>query len=172
MGTSSPFDLFSRGPSRKPQSQPSSARHPAAAQPPVRSVPSKVAESKPDAPAKKIPEKKPPIDVFPPEMREMIDKIKEMHDQLNRKLEATYAQLGWDPKAIKSFLDNPNNFTPQQWNLLQKERKALLGDMWSKLGKGDQKDFEEKEQRKETEKAAKDRKGKMLGARRNWISMR
>lgn len=106
------------------------------------------------------------------EINEMIEKMKKLHDQLNKQIEDTYQHAGIDDKLIKRYLDNPNNFEGEQWKNLQNQRQALLKTIWTNLGEENLSYVQSKQKEKQIEQAKKERKGKTLGARRNWISMR
>lgn len=131
------------------------------------------------SPASKKPLKTPPSpsnkgdvkgDVSDPEIVQMIEKMKKIHDEIEVKLEETYQKAGLNSRSIKAFLDNPNNFKPKEWERVQSERKSLLSQIWTNLGKAIH--SQDIQAPKGIEKAEKERKGKLLGARRNWISMR
>ncbi|WP_068467681.1 hypothetical protein [Candidatus Protochlamydia phocaeensis] len=108
------------------------------------------------------------------DVADMLVQVRRMHDELDRKLDEVYQKSGWSPKYIKDYLDNPNNFTAKQWGRLEEQRRALMNTL-----KTEEEKVEEAKKAKEpvtppadSSKMGKERRGKMLGARRNWISMR
>lgn len=132
-----------------------------------------------DSPAKKQPEEKkskspsapaPPLKPVPinSEVDELIGKMKTMHDDLERKLDEVYRQNGMDKRTIKNYLDNPSNFTPEQWERVQEDRKLRLETLAKKIGA--ELPTALVEAVKEVKKTDKSRKS--LGVRRNWIPMR
>jgi hypothetical protein len=66
-------------------------------------------------------------------------------------------------------LDNPNNFTSEEWERVQKERQKLLNSLKTEQElKAPEKGELKPEQ---ATKLNKERRSKTIGARRNWISM-
>lgn len=110
------------------------------------------------------------IEALNTEIQTNLNQVRDLHDELNRKLEDIYQKTGWDPHHIKKYLENPNNFSPEQWQLIQSQKKYLLGKVWDKLGK-EGVNLQKKMLEAEKQKISKDRKGKALGARRQWIPM-
>jgi hypothetical protein len=115
---------------------------------------------------------RPPEDKInlPSDIKNMLEKMRGLHDELERKLEDAFQKTGWNPSHIKKYLENPNNFNSHEWERVQRERKAMLNSIWKKLGKNVEQ-VQKDEKIKAGEKAYKDRKGKTLGSRRNWIPM-
>jgi hypothetical protein len=105
------------------------------------------------------------------DIKTMVDRFKNLHDQIDRKLDELFQKTGWNPRYIKDYLENPNNFSSQEWERVQKERQSLLTHLYKGLGKNVE-EIQKIEKIKAREKASKDRKGKTLGARKNWIPMR
>jgi hypothetical protein len=104
------------------------------------------------------------------DVEKMIKKVREMHDEIDRKLDDIFQKSGWSTKQIKTYLDNPNNFSPEEWERVQYERKTLIKSLKTE---GDlEKEESQSNQPKPTEGGSKERRGKMIGARRNWIPMR
>jgi hypothetical protein len=105
------------------------------------------------------------------EIDTMIQKILALHDEIDKKLEDAYQKTGWTAAQIKRYLEDSSHFTPQQWDILQKQRKILLNDIWHRLGKNPVQMETKLKKEKET-KSTKERKTKTIGARRNWIPLR
>jgi hypothetical protein len=101
------------------------------------------------------------------DLSEMLSKMKDLYDQLNKRFFETCEKFGMDIKHIQEILNNPNNFRPGEWNRIQKQRQDLLAGIWKSLGKEEQARIK----KVELEKKGKDRKGKTLGARRQWLPM-
>jgi hypothetical protein len=101
------------------------------------------------------------------EIRQMIEKMRKMHDDIEVKLDEVYQKSGLNAQKVKDFLENPNNFQTEEWGRVQEKRKKLL----TQIGI-DSKQILSQSAQEQAEKAGKDRKTKMLGARRNWIPMR
>lgn len=122
----------------------------------------KTPESKPAAPAE--------APVSNKDVLAMIEKMRKMHDQLEKELDEAYQKTGLSPKEVTTFLDNPSNFAGDEFTAVQQQRKSLLSRIMQVV---DPKGIEstKKKAKKEAE-AGKQQKGKTLGARKNWIPMR
>lgn len=96
-----------------------------------------------------------------------IKKIFEMQEELKTKLEDIYEKTGLSRKEIEDFLKNPKNFPPGKWEQIQKDR-ALLEEKIQAIIGVDKKHVAKQEE----SKLSKDRKGKLLGGRKNWIPIR
>lgn len=117
--------------------------------------------------------KAPPPLILDREIKEMVDRMRKMHDEIALKLDDAYQQTGFTPGFIKNYLNNPNNFPSSEWERVQKERKALLSSVCEELKKGIRSTPIESNRltQKELSNLAKERRSKTLGARRNWIPM-
>lgn len=108
------------------------------------------------------------------EIQDMIKKMKEINSDIDKKLDEIFQKTGWDMRTIKRHLDNPDNYSKGQWERLQEKRKTQYNKLWEDLGKMGISPEEKfvQNQKKEEEKIARGRKGKTLGARKNWIPVR
>lgn len=108
------------------------------------------------------------------EIQEMITKMRNIHDEIEIKLEETFRKAGLDASMIRSYLRNPNNFNTTEWNSIQSNRQAFLNPIWAGIAGDMQKvaDLQKQYKKKEMDKSSKERKGKFLGSRRNWIPLR
>lgn len=113
-------------------------------------------------------------DISDAEIQSMLTRMRSIHDEIESQLETTYQKFGYDPNFIKSFVANPNNFNSDQWKRIQSGRKSFLHSIWSAIAEESQgiEELQEKYKKKALDKTAKERKGKLLGARRNWIPIR
>lgn len=154
--SSDPFSIFSSNAhSSKPKKPLIKPNKPAASSPPAHTASKKSF----------------PLDA---EIHVMIEKMRKMHDEINRKLDETYQLTGLDPRFIKNYLNNPNNFQTDEWDRVQKERKARLSSVIEHL-KAEMRSKSIDSNRigqKEMQAITKERRSKTLGSRRNWISMR
>lgn len=113
-------------------------------------------------------------------LKEALEKIKEMQkfcDDVEKKLDEFYRMSGTSPQYLEDYVNNPNNFTPAEFERLNKERKALMAKIM--LPEDIQKEEEKaKKTPKSTQeeadnpKMAKERRKKGAGIRRNWIPMK
>lgn len=102
------------------------------------------------------------------EIDAMMNKIRQMHDDIERKLDDVYQKTGMDPKKIKTLLDNPNNFNPRQWEAVQEQRKNYASQISPPGVEG----AESPSQESTENLTVKERKSKTIGSRRKWIPMR
>ena len=62
-------------------------------------------------------------------LKEALEKINEMQkfcDDVENKLEEFYHMSGTSPQYLESYINNPNNFTADEFERINKERKALM----------------------------------------------
>lgn len=97
-----------------------------------------------------------------------IAKMKEMQANFTIQIEETLKKTGQDIQTISKYCQNPSNFSKEQWEELQK-KKEDLEVMFSGLSK---EAIEVKKKKKADVAASKERRGKTLGARKNWLDMR
>jgi hypothetical protein len=111
------------------------------------------------------------------ESMQMIQHMKEMHDEIDRMINELLEKTGWTPKYLELYLRNPNNFSASDWENLQAQRKELMDSIKTP------KDLREEEERAKKgpikrdntahdPQIAKERRSKTVGARRNWLPMR
>jgi hypothetical protein len=55
---------------------------------------------------------------------EIISKTQQRLDELNEKAEEIYKRTGMTREQLESYASNPNNFTKEQWDALQKVKAA------------------------------------------------
>lgn len=97
-----------------------------------------------------------------------IAKMKEMQAKLALQIEETLKKSGQDEATVIKFCQNPSNFTKEQWEELQKKKEELEMS-FSGLSKDT---LDAKKKKKADLSASKERRGKTLGARKNWLDMR
>lgn len=115
--------------------------------------------------------------VLDPEIQAMMDKMRDMHMDIESKLRKIYELTGMNREQIQNYVDNPKNFTTEEWNNLQKNRDTIQGQLLAFLGSKVRADRDrlvtQELQRKKAGELTKNRKSKMIAARKkNWISMR
>jgi hypothetical protein len=103
---------------------------------------------------------------------DIVGRLHEMHDDIEKKLDLIYQKTGLTPKYIKDYLANPNNFNTTEWERVQKERQALLGSLMGAIKIDETPEEKADNAQKESDKSNKERRGKMIGTRKNWIPMR
>lgn len=61
---------------------------------------------------------------FDKELQGRIKSLQKRHDDLKKHLEDVLLSAGWTTQGIKDYLNNPNNFTPLQWQMLQARKRG------------------------------------------------
>lgn len=109
-----------------------------------------------------------PLSTGDPEIDQRLKFVEKSSDNLKKQLDEIFLKTGMTPQMITDYLNNPNNFSPYEWPKIQKKREQLQEKIWQMLG------YKSKENAsaKKLIKSSKDRKGKTLGARKNWMPMR
>lgn len=102
-----------------------------------------------------------------PQLKEWIEKMDLMQRELENKTNSLLEKGGHTPLSIKRYLDDPKNFSPQDWQLIQQQRDQLEAD----LGLAIDPSFRKLKKTQETKVMSKERKGKTLGSRKNWLDM-
>lgn len=114
--------------------------------------------------------------VVDPETREMLEQIRQMKQDLQNKLELIQKKGGALGYGFKQFTQNKKNFTPEQWEDIQKAKRLLGDKIWNAIGKPAPPSLEQSQADSTTPSISPpvpgDRKGKTLGARKKWIPMR
>ncbi len=98
----------------------------------------------------------------------LLAEMKRKQEELKNRLEAMYEQRGVTPQYLKLYMSNPSNFTPEQWEEINKHQKALVDslNLPSELQEkaGNLNAFQDS--------PAKERRKVGKGQRRNWLPMR
>lgn len=103
-----------------------------------------------------------------PQLREWIEKIESLHKDIVEKTQWLIEKKGHTPRSIKRYLEDPKNFTPKQWEMIQEQKQNLE----SKLGLLIDPGLKHLKKTKENKTLSKERKGKTLGSRKQWLDMR
>lgn len=105
-----------------------------------------------------------------PEINDMLNRMYQMREDIQTKLNDIYDKAGVSANQVKNFLDNPSNFPPDIWQRIQSQRDMFekkISEVLSFYGK--------KKTKSHVGGAkggiSKERKSKTLGSRRNWIPM-
>lgn len=59
------------------------------------------------------------------EREEMIQMMTHLHNRLHEISKATAEASGMTEEELSAFAENPSNFTPEQWQIVQKTRREL-----------------------------------------------
>lgn len=109
-----------------------------------------------------------PSNISLQEAQSMLKQMKDKHNELIQKVDKSLEKSGHDSKELSDYFSNPSNFSGEEWRQLQQKKEemetTILG-FSSELVK-------QKKRKKIESKMTKQRKGKTLGARKNWIDMR
>lgn len=93
--------------------------------------------------------------------------MQEMHSKMEKQLEEAYQKAGVDPKELSKYCENPDNFTPGQW-LRYKQSKEQVEMQITGLSK---ETLTKTKEEKAKSQVSKERRGKTLGSRKNWLNM-
>lgn len=101
------------------------------------------------------------------EVLEQLKTMQEMHLRMEKQLEEAFQKSGVDPKELAKFCENPDNFTPGQW-LRYKQTKEQVEMQITGLSK---ENLIKSKEVKAKAQVSKERRGKTLGSRKNWLNM-
>lgn len=102
------------------------------------------------------------------EVNSMLKRILDIKADLENQLNNIYAKAEVKRIDIKKYLDNPKNFSATEWNKVQKDKDSLVEQIVLLFTP----ETQIQKVAKSKEKLTKERKGKTLGSRRNWIPMK
>lgn len=105
-----------------------------------------------------------------PEINEMLNKIYNMQDDIQTKLNEIYEKNAISPRQVKKYLNNPRNFPPDVWQKIQLQRDTLerkIGDILQSYVKPQKKGH----LTGMPSGTSKERRIKTLGSRKKWIPM-
>lgn len=98
---------------------------------------------------------------------DMIKKIREMDNDLQKKMEHICDLSGMSKKELDTYIENPQNFKTGAWLKAQSLKEKLEENFYEILGAQEKK----KNLQKKKLKLSKDRRGKTLGGRKGWLQM-
>jgi hypothetical protein len=158
MTKESPLKMFQSSSTKKKSSATSAAKATATA----------AAEISAAAPAK------PSIPTLDPTIEARLKRISEMRDEIDASIEAFHNQHGISVEAVVTYLSNSNNFSLNQWELLQSAEQAFIEQIHEAVDTKDPQIKEHLEHLKITTSTKKPRtsskrKSKFVGSRRKWI---
>lgn len=102
------------------------------------------------------------------DIREQIEKMKEVQASFSNQIDDLFKKSGQDRQTLSKFCENPTNFTKDQWSTMQQKKEELETTL-SGLSK---ENLEAQKKKKAVMAASKERRGKTLGSRKNWLDMR
>ncbi len=101
------------------------------------------------------------------EIDEIFRKIREMDQDLQKRIENVIQLSGMSKEELDSYIDDPKNFPPDQWSKMQHDKEELERKMYSLIGSQAKK----RTLRFKKKKLEKGRRGKTLGSRKKWLQM-
>lgn len=146
MSSESPFNLFSQS-AKKPKKTEKESPPP---EEKVKSTP------------------KSPIAVRNYTVEAMIERMNEMHRDIDNKIEEVSNKHGISKEQVMQYLSNPANFTPEQWVFLSGKQQAFFNKIQSNLGST----AELPAGKESSTTTVENRKNKLAGSRRKWIPTR
>ncbi len=105
----------------------------------------------------------------------LYENLKEKGKVWKQKIDETLKMRGLTEEGLLEHLKNPNNFTPEQWEMLAQKRRDLINFLnlpsaFNEIVKGFAPEFDEYPSKKKDDKSEKRRIGK--AQRRGWLPMR
>ena len=110
------------------------------------------------------------------EALEQIKLMQKFCDEIEKQLDEVYRLTGWTPQFLEAYFKNANNFSPEEWERVNKERQELMASIM--LPQDLQKEEEKAKKIAKPHESvtdtniAKERRKKGAGMRRNWLPMR
>lgn len=139
--------------------------------------PKKVAESTPPSSIPvENPQKSPPnFEKFKnnqdPETAEMMQKIKEMKQDLQNKIDFIQKKGGMLGQNFQNYINNPKNFNDIQWQEIQKAKQMLGDKIWKAIGAPIEQETDAPPSAPPVPHSG-SRKAKTLGVRKKWIPIK
>lgn len=96
---------------------------------------------------------------------EIISKTQQRLDELNEKAEEIYTRTGMDREQLEAYASNPNNFSKEQWEALQKVKEACEKYKRQAHARIGEKVFEEKVSKKRKPQAQR------FAKKKHWIPL-
>ena len=101
------------------------------------------------------------------EIDKMLQKLRDMDDDLQTRMDKIAELSGMSPTEVKRFIENPDNFPPEEWSRMQRKKDDLEKKIYAGIGI----EYQKRIMKKKKKKMQKGRRGKTLGARKGWIQM-
>lgn len=101
------------------------------------------------------------------EVEDMLKKLRDMDDDLQLRMDKVCELSGMSAKEVKRFIENPDNFPPEEWSRMQRKKEALENKLYAVIGA----ETKKRQMKKKKKKVQKGRRGKTLGGRKGWIQM-
>lgn len=95
-------------------------------------------------------------------IEEMMDRMSSIQSSIDEKIENFAQKKGITKEKILSYINTPDNFTPEEWDIMGNEGNQLVRKVWDIVNSGTQGGYVGNSTRK----------GKHVGAKRNWIPTR
>ena len=102
-----------------------------------------------------------------PEIDTMLKKVRTMDEDLQLRMNKVAELSGMSPREVMHFIENPDNFPPEQWSRMQQKKRELEEKLYSGIGV----EYHKRILQKKKKKIQKGRLGKTLGSRKGWIQM-
>lgn len=101
------------------------------------------------------------------EVGSIFKRIREMDQDLQKRIQRICQLSGMSKEELESYIEDPKNFRADQWKKMQEEKEEYEAKIVTGLGM----EAKTRSQGIKKKKLDKDRKGKMLGARKKWLQM-
>lgn len=104
------------------------------------------------------------------EREEMIQMMTHLHSRLHEISKETAEASGMTEEELSAYAENPNNFTPEQWQMVQNTRKELYDSArkFSSTLEKEKRNIQERKEEKEVKKRP-IRSPTRRSKRKNWL---
>jgi len=68
------------------------------------------------------------------EIDKMLQKLRDMDDDLQTRMDKIAELSGMSPTEVKRFIENPDNFPPEEWSRMQRKKDDLEKKIYSGIG--------------------------------------
>jgi hypothetical protein len=102
------------------------------------------------------------------ELLERFERCKQLHNVLADRMEKAFEESKLTPRMLKDYFDKPQNFTSEQWQIIQKQRE-VVDQMLAKLVKREE---ESEKAAAPAEAKSKEKRPTKMQVKSRWIPMR
>ena len=104
------------------------------------------------------------------EVKKLLEKYNASRDELQRRLDEFREISGLSQKEVRAYFEDPDNFSPKQWEEFQKEKKKYL-EMIAGLEKNLSESTRQKIAAAKASPALKKARSRLRGIKQKWIPM-
>lgn len=108
----------------------------------------------------------------------LLNDLEEKRLKIKKKLDELFQLRGVSPEYIRSYLSNPSNFSPGEWEALNKKRREVLDslnltpDLEKAADQFAPREYSSRSSSPNKDSSSSKERRKFSGARRGWLPMR